>query len=50
MNFTTLLIILIIFIIAFSISFFIPEMKYRIAYYMILALLFLSALNIYLSR
>ena len=49
MNFTTLLIILIIFIIAFSISFFIPEMKYRIAYYMILALLFLSALNIYLS-
>ena len=49
MDFTTLLIILIIFIIAFSISFFIPEMKYRIAYYMILALLFLSALNIYLS-
>lgn len=49
MDLSTLLIILIVFIIAFSISFFIPETKYRIAYYMILALLFLSGLNIYLS-
>ena len=49
MDLSTLLIILIVFIIFFSISFFIPETKYRIAYYMILALLFLSGLNIYLS-
>ena len=49
MDLSTLLIILIVFIIAFSISFFIQEIKYRIAYYMILALLFLSGLNIYLS-
>ena len=49
MDLSTLLIILIVFIIAFSISFFILETKYRIAYYMILALLFLSGLNIYLS-
>lgn len=49
MDLTTLLIILIIFIIFFSISFMIQDMKYRISYYMILALLFLAALNIYLS-
>lgn len=49
MELATILIVLIIFIIAFSISFFIQETKYRIAYYMILALLFLSALNVYLS-
>lgn len=49
MDLSTLLIILIVFIIFFSISFFIPETKFRIAYYMILALLFLSGLNIYLS-
>ena len=49
MDLSTLLIILIIFIIFFSISFFISETKFRIAYYMILALLFLSGLNIYLS-
>ena len=49
MNLTTLLIILIIFIIFFSISFMIQDVKYRICYYMILALLFLTLLNIYLS-
>jgi hypothetical protein len=49
MDLSTLLIILIVFIIFFSVSFFIPETKFRIAYYMILALLFLSGLNIYLS-
>ena len=49
MDLSTLLIMLIVFIIFFSISFFIPETNFRIAYYMILALLFLSGLNIYLS-
>ena len=49
MDLTTLLIILIIFIIFFSISFMIQDMKYRVSYYMILALLFLASLNIYLS-
>lgn len=49
MDLTTLLILLIIFIIFFSISFLIEEPKYRISYYMILGLLFLAVLNIYLS-
>ena len=49
MNLTSLLVILIVFIIFFSISFMIQDMKYRISYYMILALLFLASLNIYLS-
>jgi hypothetical protein len=49
MELTTFLILLIIFIIAFSISFFIEDMKYRISYYMILCLMFLAVLNIYLS-
>ena len=49
MELTTLLIILIIFIIFFSISFMIQDIKYRVSYYMILALLFLATLNIYLS-
>ena len=49
MNLTSLLIILIVFIIFFSISFMIQDAKYRVSYYMILALLFLAALNIYLS-
>jgi len=43
------LIILIIFIIFFGISFMIQDIKYRVCYYMILALLFLASLNIYLS-
>jgi hypothetical protein len=49
MNLTSLLIILIVFVIFFSISFMIQDMKYRVSYYMILALLFLASLNIYLS-
>jgi len=49
MNLTSLLLILIVFIIFFGISFMIQDMKYRISYYMILALLFLALLNIYLS-
>jgi hypothetical protein len=49
MELTTLLIIMIIFIIFFSISFMIQDIKYRVSYYMILALLFLATLNIYLS-
>ncbi len=49
MELTTLLIILIIFVIFFSISFMIHDIKYRVSYYMILALLFLASLNIYLS-
>ena len=49
MELTTLLIILIIFVIFFSISFMIQDIKYRVSYYMILALLFLASLNIYLS-
>ena len=48
-NLTTIFIILIIFIIFFGISFMIQDVKYRICYYMILALLFLASLNIYLS-
>jgi len=49
MDLTTLLIILIIFVIFFSVSFMIEDIKYRVSYYMILALLFLASLNIYLS-
>ena len=45
----SIFIILIIFIIFFGISFMIQDTKYRICYYMILALLFLASLNIYLS-
>jgi hypothetical protein len=49
MDLTTLLIILIIFVLFFSVSFMIQDIKYRVCYYMILALLFLASLNIYLS-
>lgn len=49
MELSTLLIMLIIFVIFFSISFMIQDIKYRVSYYMILALLFLATLNIYLS-
>jgi len=49
MNLSSLLVILIIFIIFISISFMIQDVKYRVSYYMILALLFLASLNIYLS-
>ena len=49
MNLTSLLILLIIFVIFFSVSFMIEDIKYRVSYYMILALLFLASLNIYLS-
>ena len=45
----TIFILLIIFIIFFGISFMIQDVKYRVCYYMILALLFLASLNIYLS-
>ena len=49
MELSTLLIMLIIFVIFFSISFMIEDIKYRVSYYMVLALLFLATLNIYLS-
>ena len=49
MELSTFLIILIFAVIFISIGFMIPETKYKIAYYMILMLLFLSVLNIYLS-
>ena len=48
-NLATIFIILIIFIIFFGISFMIQDIKYRVCYYMVLALLFLASLNIYLS-
>ena len=48
-NLATIFIFLIIFIIFFGISFMIQDFKYRVCYYMILALLFLASLNIYLS-
>ena len=48
-NLATIIIILIIFIIFFGVSFMIQDVKYRVCYYMILALLFLASLNIYLS-
>jgi hypothetical protein len=48
-NLATIFILLIIFIIFFGISFMIQDVKYRVCYYMILALLFLASLNIYLS-
>jgi hypothetical protein len=48
-NLATIFILLIIFIIFFGISFMIQDIKYRVCYYMILALLFLASLNIYLS-
>jgi hypothetical protein len=48
-NFATIFIILIIFIIFFGVSFMIQDVKYRVCYYMVLALLFLASLNIYLS-
>jgi hypothetical protein len=49
MDLSTFLILLIFAVIFISIGFMIPETKYKIAYYMILMLLFLSVLNIYLS-
>ena len=49
MDLSTLLILLIFAVIFISIGFMIPETKYKIAYFMILMLLFLSVLNIYLS-
>ena len=48
-NLTTIFILLILFIIFFGISFMIQDFKYRVCYYMVLALLFLASLNIYLS-
>lgn len=49
MDLSTFLILLIFAVIFISIGFMIPDTKYKIAYYMILMLLFLSVLNIYLS-
>ena len=49
LSLVTIFLILIIFIIFFGISFMIQDIKYRVCYYMILALLFLASLNIYLS-
>jgi hypothetical protein len=49
MELSTFLIILIIALILISIGFMIPEVKYKIAYFMIVCLLGLSILNVYLS-
>ena len=49
MELSTFLILLIIVLILISIGFMIPEVKYKIAYFMIICLLGLSILNIYLS-
>jgi hypothetical protein len=49
MDLSTFLIVAIIFIILLSIGFMIPEVKYKIAYFMIVCLLGLSILNIYLA-
>ena len=49
MELSTFLILLIIALILISIGFMIPEVKYKIAYFMIICLLGLSILNIYLS-
>jgi hypothetical protein len=49
MELSTFLILLIIALILISIGFMIPEVKYKIAYFMIICLLGLSVLNIYLS-
>ena len=49
MDLSTFLILAIIFVILLSIGFMIPEVKYKIAYFMIVCLLGLSILNIYLA-
>jgi hypothetical protein len=49
MDLSTFLILLIISLILISIGFMIPEVKYKIAYFMIVCLLGLSVLNVYLS-
>jgi len=49
MELSTFLILLIIVLILISIGFMIPEVKYKISYFMVLCLLGLSLLNIYLS-
>ena len=49
MELSTFLILLVIVIILFAISLMIHETKYRIAFYMIIALGFLSMLNVYLT-
>jgi len=49
MDVSTALILIILFIIFFSIGFMIQDTKYKICYYAIVVLLFLSALNVYLS-
>ena len=49
MELSTFLILLIIALILIAIGFMIPELKYQIAYFMIICLLSLSILNIYLS-
>jgi hypothetical protein len=49
MDLSTFLIVTIISVILISIGFMIPEVKYKIAYFMIICLLGLSILNIYLS-
>ena len=49
MELSTFLILLIIALIFISIGFMIPEMRYKIAYFMIVMLLALTVLNMYLS-
>lgn len=49
MDLTTFLILTIIFLIVQSIAFMIPELKYRIAYFMVVGLAALTIMNIYLA-
>lgn len=49
MELSTFLILIVILVILFAISLMIHETKYRIAFYMIIALGFLSILNVYLT-
>jgi hypothetical protein len=49
MEFSTLLILLIITLVLVSIGFMIPEVKYKISYFLIVCLLGLTVLNVYLS-
>ena len=49
MELSTFLILLIIVLIFISIGFMIPELKFKIAYFMIIMLLGLTVLNVYLS-
>jgi hypothetical protein len=49
MDLTTFLILFIIILVLLSVGFMIPEVKYKIAYFLILCLFGLTVLNVYLS-